>query len=203
MSHKFFFLHRLKINHITGNRYICACSWAWCGCKHYRLIPLLTHLIFWRTITVPNTASYIRGWIQMVLAPNDLFSWNNKYNKYNEYNIADTFTCIFLAMHTNLICACWHFEAMTGSSSLTSCRLLILSRLLSSLIWAQLTLPVPALGIWSPLPQNGAPIHRVRAHSLTGIHNNNIKARKLCNLIKCQFFLSVAFCLVLYFRYAE
>jgi hypothetical protein len=51
-------------------------------------------------LTVPDTASYIRGWIQIVLAPNDLFSWNNKYNKYNEYNIADTFTCIFLARHT-------------------------------------------------------------------------------------------------------
>jgi hypothetical protein len=36
----------------------------------------------------------------MVLAPNDLFSWNNKYNKYIEYNITDTFTCFFLAMHT-------------------------------------------------------------------------------------------------------
>jgi hypothetical protein len=76
------------------------------------------------------------------------------------------------AMHTNLLCACWHLEAMKGSSSLTSCRLLILSRLLSSLIWAQLTLFVPALGIWVPLPQNGAPIHRVRAHSLTGIRNS-------------------------------
>ncbi len=50
--------------------------------------------------SVPDTASYIRGWIQMVLAPNDLFSWNNKYSKYNEYNITDAFTCIFLAMHT-------------------------------------------------------------------------------------------------------
>ncbi len=50
--------------------------------------------------SVPDTASYIRGWIQMVLAPNDLFSWNNKYNKYNEYNITITFICIFLAMHT-------------------------------------------------------------------------------------------------------
>ncbi len=49
---------------------------------------------------VPDTASHIRGWIQMVLAPNDLFSWNNKYNTYNEYNVTDTFTCIFLAMHT-------------------------------------------------------------------------------------------------------
>ncbi len=36
----------------------------------------------------------------MVLAQNDLFSWNNKYNKYNEYNITDTFACFFLAMHT-------------------------------------------------------------------------------------------------------
>ncbi len=31
---------------------------------------------------VPDTASYIRGWMQMVLTPNDLFSWNNKYNEY-------------------------------------------------------------------------------------------------------------------------
>ncbi len=61
---------------------------------------------------------------------------------------------------------------MKGSSSLTSCRLLILSRLPSSLIWVQLTLLVPALGTRSPLSQNGAPIHRVRAHSLTGIRNS-------------------------------
>jgi hypothetical protein len=78
----------------------------------------------------------------------------------------------FLAVHTNLLCACWHLEAMKGSSSLTSCRLLILSRLPSFFIWAQLTLLVPALGIRSPLPQNGAPIHRVRTYSLTGIRNN-------------------------------
>ncbi len=45
---------------------------------------------------VPDTVSCIRGWIQMVLAPNDSFSWNNKYNKYIEYNTTDT----FLAMHT-------------------------------------------------------------------------------------------------------
>jgi hypothetical protein len=77
------------------------------------------------------------------------------------------------AMHTNLLCACWHLEAMKGSSSLTSCRLLILSRLLSSLVWAQLTLVVPTLGIRSPFPQDDAPIHRVRAHSLTGIRNTD------------------------------
>jgi hypothetical protein len=78
------------------------------------------------------------------------------------------------AMHTNLLCACWHLEAMKGSSSLTSCRLFILSRLLSSLVWAQLTLLVPTLGLWSPFSQDGAPIHRVRAHSLTGIRNTYI-----------------------------
>jgi hypothetical protein len=53
-------------------------------------------------------------------------------------------------MHINLLCACWYLEAMKGSSSLTTCRLLILSRLSSSLVWAQLTLLVPALGIRSP-----------------------------------------------------
>ncbi len=64
-------------------------------------------------------------------------------------------------MHTNLLCACWHLEAMKGSSSLTSCRLLILSRLLSSLIWVQLTLlacsclgdPVPPSPKWCPRSQ--------------------------------------------------
>ncbi len=41
------------------------------------------------------TRLYIRGWIQMVLTPNDLFSWNNKYNKYAEYNINHIFTRLF------------------------------------------------------------------------------------------------------------
>ncbi len=37
------------------------------------------------TLPVPDTASYIRGWMQMVLTPNDLFSWNNKYSEYRLY----------------------------------------------------------------------------------------------------------------------
>jgi hypothetical protein len=80
---------------------------------------------------------------------------------------------MFLSSYAHYsLCACWHPEAMKGSSPLVSCRLLILSRLLSSLIWAQLTPLVPALRIRPPFPQNGAPIHRVRAHFLTGIRNN-------------------------------
>ncbi len=127
-----------------------------------------TYAMF-QTRLLTSEDEYKWYWHQMIL-----FSWNNKYNKYNEYNNTDTFTYFFLAMHINLICACWHLEAMKGLSSLTSCRLLILSRLPSSLIWAQLTLLVPALGIRPPLPQNGAPIHRVRAHPLTGIRNTPI-----------------------------
>jgi hypothetical protein len=61
------------------------------------------------------------------------------------------------AMHTNLLCACWHLEAMKGLSSLTSCRLSILSRPLSPLIWTQLTLLVPALGIRPPFPKMAPP----------------------------------------------
>jgi hypothetical protein len=83
-----------------------------------------------------------------------------------------------------LLCACWHLEAMKGSSFFTSCRLLILSRLLSSLVWTQLTFLVPTLGIPSPLPQNGAPIHRVHAHPLTGIRNIPPLCSKLCTLIE-------------------
>ncbi len=75
------------------------------------------------------------------------------------------------AMHINLLCASWHLEAMKGSS-LTSCRLLILSRLSSSFVWAQLTLLVLTLGIRPPFSQDGVPIHWVRAHSLTGIRNS-------------------------------
>jgi hypothetical protein len=44
------------------------------------------------SLPVPDTASYIRGWIQMVLTPNDLFSWNNKYSKY---------TIILLQLYTS------------------------------------------------------------------------------------------------------
>jgi hypothetical protein len=57
----------------------------------------------------------------------------------------------------HLLCACWHLEVVDGSSSLTSCRLFILSRLVPSLIWDQLTLLVHASG--SP------PSPRWRPHS--------------------------------------
>jgi hypothetical protein len=105
-------------------------------------------------------------WHQMIYFPETI----NAISTLN--TISPLHSLVFLSYAHHLLCACWHLEAMKGSSSLTSCRLLILSRHVPSLVWAQLTLLVPALGIRSPLPENGAPIHRVRAHSLTGIRNN-------------------------------
>jgi hypothetical protein len=61
------------------------------------------------------------------------------------------------AMHTNLLCACWHLEAMKGSSSLTSCRLLILSRFpppLSGPNWRSLS---PPRGSDPPFPNMASP----------------------------------------------
>ncbi len=106
-------------------------------------------------------------WHQMIYFPETI----NTISTTNTMSLTHSLVSSWV-MHVNLLCACWHLEAMKGSSSLTSCRLLILSRLCSSLIWAQLTFLVPAWGARSPSFQDGAPIHRVRAHSLTGIRNN-------------------------------
>jgi hypothetical protein len=45
------------------------------------------------------------------------------------------------------------------------------SRLSSSFVRSQLTLPVPAMEIRSPLSQDGAPIPRVRTHSLSRVQH--------------------------------
>ncbi len=78
-------------------------------------------------------------------------------------------------MHVNSFFAWSHPEAMKGSSS---SRLLILSRLLTSPVWAQLTLTDPNWGPWSLYLQNGDPSHRVRAHSLTRVQNSRYLERK-------------------------
>jgi hypothetical protein len=89
-------------------------------------------------------------------------------------------TFFLLAMHVSLLCACSHSEAMKGSSSL---HLLILSRLLASPVWAQLTLTDPIWGTRSLYLQNGIHSHRVRAHSLTGVQNT-IKIKKCRTLTR-------------------
>jgi hypothetical protein len=58
------------------------------------------------------------------------------------------------------------FLVLLPSSHLTMYHVLSLS--LSGLNWRSL---FPPLGTGSPFPQNGAPIHRVRAHSLPRVHD--------------------------------
>ncbi len=101
----------------------------------------------------------------MVLAPNDLFSWNN-----NTTNTMLTWVFTLIAGYSRwlLLCA-WSFpEAVMGSSSLLP---LILLRLLTSPVQIQLTLTGPYWGPRSPHPQSGIPSHRVRAHSLSRVQN--------------------------------
>jgi hypothetical protein len=126
----------------------------------------------------PDTASHIRGWMQMVLTPNDLFSWNNKYNEYrlDHYFTLQWIYCHFPAMHVDLLCACWYLWAVKGSSSSSFCRLLISPRFTSChLLCPKLTdAPYPAWSLAPPfLFQNGVFIHRVRTLSLLRVRHSN------------------------------
>jgi hypothetical protein len=66
--------------------------------------------------------------------------------------IIDTFTFIFLAVHINSLCACWHPEAMKGSSSLSSCHLLILPRITSPLFSCPDSTDAPCSRLEDPAP---------------------------------------------------
>jgi hypothetical protein len=108
------------------------------------------------------------------------------------------FTCFLLVGYAHYsLCACSHSKAMKGSSSF---RFLILSRLLASPVWAQLTLADPN---WVPRPlllQNGGPSHRVRAHSLTRVqnkyyvlHQKTITMKKLTDFPNLVVFIPIFF----------
>jgi hypothetical protein len=137
------------------------------------------YFLYYNTVLVPDTASYIRGWMQMVLTPNDLFSWNNKYSKhmvillrYIHYN---GFIARLPAMHVNLLCACWYPWAVKGSSSLSFCRLPIYLRFTSCLLLCTELTDAPHSGPGTRPPflfQNGVFIHRIRTLSLSRIQDN-------------------------------
>ncbi len=94
--------------------------------------------------------------------------------------ISNEFTSPLPAVHVNLLCACWHSEAVKGSSSLSSRRLLI-SLWVTSLLFLcpELTdAPYPYYGARSPFSQNGALIHRVRTHSLSRVQDSGIIFKK-------------------------
>ncbi len=111
---------------------------------------------------------YIRGWMQMVITPNYLFSWNNRYNKYSVTNIFTHFLlelCTWThSVHARILKP-WRGSLPWLPAISSSCHVFPLP--LSGLNWRF----VPAWGTRSLSLQNGAPIHGVPAHSLTGIRN--------------------------------
>jgi hypothetical protein len=134
----------------------------------YGKISQISYLYNWedvqylRAVGVPDTASYIRGWIQMVLAPNDLFSWNNKYNKYNNYTFTDPFTCFFLSYaHQLTLCmlASWSHAGVVILGLLSSSH--VLSLPLFGLNWR----PCSCLGDPAPLLPNMATLSTGSEHT--------------------------------------
>jgi hypothetical protein len=101
----------------------------------------------------------------MVLTPNDLFSCNNKYSKYmiilsHIYTI--TWICSPSSSYArHLLCACWHSEAVMGSSSSSSRRLLISLWITSPLFLCPEPTDAPCLYYGGLVP----PFPRWRPHS--------------------------------------
>ncbi len=124
--------------------------------------------------SVPDTASYIRGWIQMVATPNDLFSWNNKYSKYT-------------VILTHYIHQQWiHFSSSSYACQLTLCMLafwscegvVFLVHSPSSHFTADHVFPLPLSGVnWRPLSLlwgSGPPLPKMAALSTGSAHTPSL-----------------------------
>jgi hypothetical protein len=138
----------------------------------------------------------------MVLTPNDLFSWNNKYSKYmvilSRYIHCNEFTSHLPAMHVNLLCACWYSGAATGSSSLSFCRLPILLWVTSSLLLCpKLTdAPYPSYGARPPLPFPRWRLHSQGPHTLPFQGTRQVQTSVLSQLNPTKLLLTVVFYLI-------
>jgi hypothetical protein len=96
--------------------------------------------------------TYIRGWIQMVLAPNDLFSWNNNTMSY--ILVMDMFHyCCPMHTDTNSV----HNRSLKPWWSHLP-YLQSFCCLLSSPVWIQLTLDIPLWGPGPPTPKMASPL---------------------------------------------
>jgi hypothetical protein len=149
-------------------------------------IPQLFHDIF---VPISSAVSRYRGHIATVLRhlfPTRLLTSEDEYKWYWHQMIyfPETINTVSTRNTLSLICfhsslsSCAHYSLQKPWWSRLPWLLVVfpfchvLSRLSSSLVWAQLTLLIPAMGSPAPSSQDGAPIHRVRAPSLTGIRNN-------------------------------
>jgi hypothetical protein len=114
-----------------------------------------------------HDSTYIRGWMQMVLSPNDLFSWNsNTMSTMLQW----VFTLVAGYARWHLLCAWSFLEVVMGSSSLL---LTILSRPVISHVRTQLTLTGPYWGPRPPHPKSCVPFHRICAHSPFRVQNTS------------------------------
>ncbi len=121
-------------------------------------------LVFWVSFLFRHGFTYIRGWMQMVLAPNDLFSWNNNTMSY------------ILVMHNDTYSV--HDRSLKPWWSRLPCLqpfCYVFSSPLSELNW-RLTSPLGARG---PHPQNGVPSPGIPAYSLCRVRNNSIAKKYL------------------------
>ncbi len=96
---------------------------------------------------------YIRGWMQMVLAPNDLFSWNNNTMKHNSCNGYVTHCC---PMHNDTYSV--HDRSLKPWRSRPPCSqtfYYVFSPPLSGLNWCSLS---PIGGPGPPTPKVASPL---------------------------------------------
>ncbi len=118
-------------------------------------------LVLFPTRLLTSEDEYKWLWHQMIYFPgtiNIVSTWLYCYIIY----INNGFTLHFPAMHVNLLCACWHSEAVKGSSSLSTRGLLISRQVTSShFLCPELTDtpyscyedPAPLSPKWRPYPQ--------------------------------------------------
>jgi hypothetical protein len=95
--------------------------------------------------------------MQMVIAPNDLFSWNNRYNKYSVINIFTHFLLSYARELTLCMLASWSHEGVVFLDFLPSPRF-VTSFLFPCLDSTdtpcpRLGDPVPPLPKWRPYSQ--------------------------------------------------
>ncbi len=124
-------------------------------------------------------------WHQMIYFPGTINIVSIRQYYYIIY-INNGFTFHLPAMHVNLLCACWHSEAVKGSSSLPSCRLLISLRITSLLFLCPEPTdapcpycedPAPHFSRWRPCPQG--------PHTLPFQGPRQLKSLTVCNNFRC------------------
>jgi hypothetical protein len=147
---------------MSKNIWICPCP-SPRPCVPVRVhLPMSRFLLlnFRKFIIVPDTASYIRGWMQMIYFPRTINTVSTGY--IIMLHTLQWFIVHPPAMHIDLLCACWYSWAVKGSSSWSFCCLLISLRLTSYLLLSPKLTDAPYSDSGARPPH---PLSRWRLHS--------------------------------------